>query len=51
MAYKSQLIGRASTLEDLVERKQACLKVRSACQAIRWMVLRFNSYMIDTLGN
>jgi len=51
LTYKGRVVGRASTLENLPKRRQAGLKVRSAGQAIRCVVLRCNRYMVMELGN
>ena len=49
LAYKGWLVGGAPTFENLPKRKRACLKMRSTCQAIQCVVLRYNTYMIVTL--
>src|SRR6266850_2175774 len=45
LAYKGQLIARASTFENLVKQKQAGLKVNRASQAIQCMLLRCDGHM------
>ena len=51
MVHKGRIVGRASTFENLPKQKQAGLKVRSADQAIRCVVLRCNRYIVMELGN
>jgi hypothetical protein len=51
LVHKGRIVGRSSTFEHLPKQKQAGLKVRSAGQAIRCVVLRCNRYMVMELGN
>ena len=51
VTYEGQLVGRASTFENLAKRKQAGLKVRSASQPVRCMVLRCNRQMAIKPGD
>lgn len=51
MTHKDQLVGRAFTFENLSKREEAALKVKSAGQAIRCMVLCRNRFSVSEVGN
>ena len=51
MTHKGRIVGRSSTFENLPERKQAGLNMRSGGWAIRCVLLRCKGYMEMKLRN
>ena len=51
LAYKDQFVRRARAFGNPPKRKEAGLKVRSASQTIRCMILRCNRYVVIKLGD